>query len=173
MIVGVDESGFSLLPARVRTYAPKGETPILRVKLTRDHLAAISAITPQGLLVLTVQAESLDGQDVVRFLHGLLRHLPGKLLVIWDGAPIHRGQAVKDFLAQGGARRIHLERLPGDAPDLNPDDGIRGYLKRGELGNVCCRDLDHLKDELRHATTRLSRKRQVIRGCLRQAGYNV
>ncbi len=35
---GRDEAGFYLLPMAVRTWAPRGQTPILRVKLTRDHL---------------------------------------------------------------------------------------------------------------------------------------
>ncbi len=93
--------------------------------------------------------------------------------MIWDGSPIHRGQPVKDFLAQGGAKRIHLEQFPGYAPELNPDEGIWNYLKRVELRNVCCRDLPHLRRELRRATARLRHKRHVIRGCAQQAGYHV
>jgi len=120
-IVWVDESGFYLLPGVVRTYAPRGQTPILRVPLTRDHISAISGITMDGTLLLMVQERAFRSPDVVRFLKHLLRHIPGKLLVIWDGSPIHRGQPVKDFLANGGAERFRLERLPGYAPDLNPD----------------------------------------------------
>src|SRR2546427_7465887 len=37
-IVWVDEAGFYLLPMAVRTWAPRGQTPVLRVPLTRDHL---------------------------------------------------------------------------------------------------------------------------------------
>ena len=157
----------------MRTYAPRGQTPILRVPLTRDHLSAISGITPDGKLFRMVQEEALHGEDVVRFLRHLLRHLPGMLLVIWDGSPIHRNQAVKQFLADGAARRLHLERLPGYAPDLNADEGIWHYLKHVELRNVCCRDLAHLKQELRRATGRLQHKRTVIQGCIRQAGYHL
>ena len=62
------------------------------------------------------------------------------MLLIWDGSPIHRGRAVKEFLSAGAANRLHLERLPGYAPDLNPDEGIWNYLKRVELGNVCATD---------------------------------
>ena len=47
-IVFVDEAGFYLLAALVRTYTPVGQTPILRLPLTRDHLAVISAITPEA-----------------------------------------------------------------------------------------------------------------------------
>jgi transposase len=68
------------------------------------------------------QERSFKGEDVVRFLKHLMRQIPGKLLVIWDGSPIHRGGAVKDFLASSGAAsRVQLEQLPGYAPDLNPE----------------------------------------------------
>ncbi len=172
-LVWVGESGFYLLPAKVRSYAPRGQTPTLKVPLTRDHLSAISGITPRGRLFLQVQREALDSEDVVRFLRALLRHIAGKLLIIWDGSPIHRSKVVKAFLADGAAKRIHLERLPGYAPDLNPDEGIWRYLKQVELRNVCCRDLDYHHEELRSAVRRLVGKRHIIRSCIRQAGCAV
>jgi transposase len=120
-----------------------------------------------------VQERPDKSPDIVRFLKHLLRHIPGKLLVIWDGAPIHRGQPVKDFLAQGGAQRIRLEQFPSYAPDLNPDEGIWNYLKRVELGNVCCLNLAHLRRHLRLATARLRHKRSVIQACARECGYDL
>ena len=172
-IVWVDESGFYLLPALVRTYAPRGETPILRVRLSRDHVSAISGITMDGTLLLMAQEHAYCTEDVVGFLKHLLRHIPGLLLVIWDGSPIHRGDLIKTFLANGGAERIHLERLPGYAPDLNPDEGIWNYLKRVELRNVRCPDVRELRQELRLAVARLRHRLYVIQGCIRQAGYHV
>jgi len=83
----VDEAGFYLLPMSVRTYAPCGQTPILRVPLTRDHLSAISGITPDGKLYMMVQDTAFDGPAIVHFLRHLLRHIPGQLLLIWDGLP--------------------------------------------------------------------------------------
>ena len=62
---------------------------------------------------------------------------------------------IKDFLAEGAAKRMHLERLPGYAPELDPDAGIWRYLKRVELKNRCCHDLPELRSELRLATARL------------------
>ena len=56
---------------------------------------------------------------MVSFLKHLQRQIGTHLLVVWDGAPIHYGE-VKTFLAQGAAADIHIERLPGYAPDLNP-----------------------------------------------------
>jgi transposase len=97
--------------------------------------------------------------------------MPGKLLVIWDGAPIHRGLPIKNFLAQGAARRLRLEQLPGYAPDLNPDEGIWAYLKYVELRNVCCTDLDDLHQHLRVAAARLRHKPHVVQGCVTHYGY--
>ena len=133
MIVFVDESGFYLLPAVVRTYAPIGQTPILREHLSRDHLSAISAISLEGKLYMHEQDGALKGTDVVRFLKHLLRRIPGKLLVLWDGSPIHRSRTVKEFLKNGAASRVQLERLPGYAPELNPDEGIWKHIKYVEL----------------------------------------
>ena len=84
----------------------------------------MSGITLEGKLYITVQKNSYKGPDVVSFLRHLLRHIPGKLLVLWDRAPIHRSKVVQKFLAQGAAKRIHLEQLPAYAPELNPAQGI-------------------------------------------------
>ena len=134
----------------------------------------ISAITVEGkLLMMMEQERSFNSQDVVRFLRHLLGQIPGKLLVIWDGSPIHRGRVVKDFLSSGASRRLKLEQLPGYAPDLNPEEGIWKHLKYVELKNVCCQNLLELKVELRKAKERLRHKRDVILGCIRQPGFEV
>jgi transposase len=172
-VVWVDQSGFYLLPLAVRTWAPCGQTPRLQVPLTHDHLAAISAITPQGRLFMQTQDHAYHSPDAVRFLRLLLRKIHGKLLLIWDGSPIHRGQPIKDFLRRGAAERVHLEQLPGYAPELNPDEGIWNYLKRVELANYCCRDLAELAVALRRAKERLRHKRAIVQACIRQAGYHV
>lgn len=154
----------------VRTYAPRGRTPVIRERLTHDHLSAISAITPEGKLYLAVREHALTGVEVVRFLRHLLQHIPGKLLVVWDGSPIHRGQVVKDYLADGGGRRIYLERLPAYAPELNPDEGVWSYLKQVELRNVSCPSIPHLRTELCRAKERLRHKPTVIAGCFAETG---
>jgi transposase len=170
--VFVDEAGFYLLPAAVATYAPVGETPVLQEMLTRDHLSAISAVTPEGLLRMQVYAEAITGAHVVRFLRHLARRLPGgKFRIFWDGAPIHRSQTVQEFLALAPAGRFRVEPLPGYAPELNPDEGVWDQLKEDDLANVSCLDLRELRLELRAAAQRLQHQPEVVRGCFRQAGY--
>ena len=170
-LVFVDQSGFYLLPSKVRTYAPVGQTPVIRAPLSRDHLSPMGGITPEGKLYLMVQERAYRGVDVVGFLKHLARHISGKLLVIWDGAPIHRSRVVKEYLSKGAARRIHLEQLPGYAPELNPAEGIWNYLKRVELKNLCCQSISHLNYELLKATERLRHKTNVILGCVKQPGF--
>jgi len=156
--------------AEQRTYAPAGQTPVVRECLTHDHLSAMSGITPKGKLHMTVQERSYKGPDVVNFLRHLLRHIPGKLLVLWDGAPIHRSRVVKDFLAKGAPDRVQLEQLPAYAPELSPDEGIWNYLKRVELKNLSCHNLSHLGRELRQAKERLRHKAHIIRAYIKQPG---
>jgi len=155
----------------VRTWAPAGHTPQLRAPLSRDHLAVISGITLEGRLLLLEQDHPYRGPDIVGFLQHLLRQVPGKLLVFWDGAPIHHCQAVKDFLTAGAAARLQLERLPAYAPELNPDEGVWHYLKHVELRNVVCHDRSELRQQLHRAVDRVRRKVGVLFGCLRQPGY--
>jgi transposase len=128
-LVFEDESGFYLLPGLVRTYAPKGQTPVLRQKVTRAHLSVMGGMTPQGKVYTLARQESLNGVHSIEFLKHLLRVAGERLLVIWDGSPIHRRVAVKEFVA-GTRGRIRLEGLPGYAPDLNPwDEGGWHHLK--------------------------------------------
>jgi transposase len=159
------------LPFVTRTYAPCGQTPVLRAPLLRDHLSLIGGVTADGRLVTHVQEQAFTGETVVAFLRHLLRQIPGKLLVVWDGAAIHRCQEVKDFLADGAARRLQLERLPAYAPELNPAEGVWNLLKRKELKNRCCQDMDELRWELGLAIRRLQRRRHLIRACVAQCGY--
>lgn len=155
----------------VRTWAPVGKTPVLAHKLTRDHLSVISAISPEGELYLQVRETPFDSLGIIGFLSSLAQEISGPMVLVWDGAPIHRSKVVKAYLAEGAASRLHLERLPGYAPELNPDEGIWNYLKHVEMKNLCCTDVSHLKRELSAAEERLRQKPAIIRGCFEQTGY--
>src|SRR5262249_10600235 len=95
-----DEAGFYLLPGLVRTYAPEGRTPVIRQKATRDHLSVMGGLTPEGKVYTLVRQEALTGTHVVEFLTHLRRVAGRRLMVVWDGSPIHRRAAVKEFVAR-------------------------------------------------------------------------
>jgi DDE superfamily endonuclease len=112
----LDESGFSPLPSVVRTDAPMGHTPILREWWTRDHRSAIRARSPAAKRYFACQDRPINAADVVAFLAHLLREVPGRMVIIGDGAPIHRRHVVHAFLGAGAAARLHLELNPGEGP---------------------------------------------------------
>jgi transposase len=165
-MVYVDEAGFYLLPSVVRTYAPRGQTPVLVVPKSYQHLSIISGITEHGQLVTQMQEQAYRGPTIVGFLRHLLNQISGKILVLWDGARIHRCAAVREYLATLSDGRLQLERLPAYAPELNPDEGIWQYLKNVELRNVVCDTIAELRYEVRLAIARLRHKRTVIRACI-------
>src|SRR6266566_3245379 len=90
-----------------------------------------------------------------------------------EGASIHRCKAVKQFTSKPGAGRIHLERLPAYAPELNPQEGVWNLLKRVELKNVCCLDLQHVQREVRRAKERLRHRKSTLSQCYAHAGYSL
>jgi transposase len=161
-LVFVDEAGFYLLPGVVKTYAPAGLTPVVYEWQSRDHLSVMGGLTPQGKMYSLVRQEALNGLHSVAFLGHLLRLVGERLLVIWDGSPIHRRAEVKEFLAGATRGKIHVEALPPYAPDLNPVEGTWQHLKHVEMRNVVCLDLEELHMELHLAIGRLRQKRHLF-----------
>lgn len=164
----VDESGFYLLPCVVRTWSPVGQRPLLREWVSRDHLSAICAISESGELFLLQQEKAFDGDGVVEFLKHLLEQVRGLVGIVWDGASIHRGEAVRQFLTEGGAKRLELVMLPGYSPDLNPAEGVWSYLKGVLLPNVVCHNLSQLGQVLADAVTRLKCNPFIVQACFLQ-----
>lgn len=115
------------------------------------------------------QEQAYRAEHVVEFLRMLLHKIRGKLLVIWDGSPIHRAKTIKEFLAAGAAERLHLERLPGYAPDLNPQEDVWNLLKRRELKNLCCQNLFQVRVSLVRAKERLRHRRKILQSCFLHA----
>lgn len=173
ILVFVDEAGFYLLPSAVKTYAPVGHTPVLRVKLTRDHLSVMGGMTPAGRLYTLVRQESLNGSHSVEFLVHLMRVAGERLLVIWDGSPIHRRAMVREFVERTHGK-VRLEALPGYAPDLNPwDEGGWNHLKNVEMRNRVCRDLEELHEQFHLAVHRLRQKAWLVQSFFNQAGLRL
>ena len=67
-LVFEDESGFYLLPGVVKTYSPRGRTPIVDEWQTRDHLSVMGGVTPQGKVHTLVRPQSLNGLHTIAFL---------------------------------------------------------------------------------------------------------
>src|SRR5436305_6955638 len=134
LIVFVDESGLSTQPTRVRTWAPRGQTPLLQETFNWKSLSLIGGLV-LWQFYFQLHPGSIKSLQVVEFLKHLQRHVPGKLLILWDGASIHRSVLVRDYITSTKGR-IEVERLPAYAPELNPAESTWGHLKTHEISNL-------------------------------------
>ncbi|RPJ20267.1 MAG: IS630 family transposase [Planctomycetaceae bacterium] len=166
----IDESGFYLLPGVVKTYAPRGLTPVLYEWQSHDHLGVMAGLSSRGRVWSLVRQETLAGQHTIAFLLHVLRLAGPKLLILWDRSPIHRAADVGAFLAEPLARQVHVEWLPPYAPELNPVEGMWEHLKHVELRNQACGDLEELHMELHLALARLRQKPHLFTSFFQGAG---
>jgi transposase len=171
-LVFVDEAGFYLLPGVVKTYSPKGQTPIVDEWQTRDHLSVMGGVTAKGKAYSLVRPKSLNGLHSIEFLIHLGRLVGDRLLVIWDRSPIHRRAEVQEFVAEARGK-IHLEPLPPYAPDLNPVEWMWQHLKHVELRNLACVDLEELHLEFHLAVGRIRQKPKLIQSFFAGAGLEL
>jgi transposase len=168
----LDESGFLLIPAVRRTWAPRGQTPVHRHWVKREKVSIISALTvsPQrqhlGLYFRCLPEANFDNVEVADFLRHLLRHLRGFVIVIWDNGRPHRGDAIRALLRR--CRRIHLEALPPYAPELNPDEGVWNQT-RTTLANGRPDDPTELAQTLSEVLLELGLSQAKLRWCFHQA----
>jgi transposase len=152
-LVLIDESGLLLNPLVRRSWALKGNTPVIggdgghRKKVSVIGAVSVSPTARHlGLYFATLPDGYFTAEGVVRFLRDLLEHLRGKVIVVWDRGPNHKGPAVRAFLKRN--RRLRLEMLPPYAPELNPVEQVWGWLKFGQLANVVPDGLTDLDDEI-------------------------
>jgi transposase len=166
-IVFIDESGLSTRPTRVRTWAPRGQTPVLHETFNWKSLSIIGGLA-LWRFYFQIHKGSIKSPQVVEFLRHLQRHIPGKILVLWDGAPIHRSLLVKNYIAST-RKRIVLEHLPAYAPELNPVEYMWGHLKMHEIGNLLATKAWELSFEATAALRRMRRRPAIIAACYTQS----
>ena len=134
-----------------RTLAPKGQTPTLIVRgRHRQKVSVMAALTlsPRrnrlGLYFTTLQDGYFQTEQVVDFVRDLLRHLRGRVILVWDGWNVHRKAA---RLVR--SRRLETVPLPSYAPELNPVEHLWNRLKWTHLANAAPADSTELHARLR------------------------
>jgi hypothetical protein len=101
----------------VRTWSPKGQTPVLEFNFNWKKLSAIAGLSWWNFY-FRLYPGAIKTEQVIDFLKHLQRHAKGKLLIVWDGVATHRSQLVHQYL-QSLRGKIWVERLPAYAPELN------------------------------------------------------
>ena len=178
-LIFLDEAGVLITPLVRRTWAPRGQTPVLYQRgRSRQKVSVIAAlvIPPRRdrvrCLFRLAPDASIDGRGVRAFVGHLLRMVRTPVTLIWDRSNTHRGEPVKSWLAARRGR-VRVELLPPYAPELNPVELVWGYTKRNPLANYAPADLDALVYATRAGTRRLARNQRVLRGLLRHGGLSL
>ena len=169
-IVFVDETGFSFQATTATTWAPIGQTPILRRLSKRRELSTVMALTLSGRIFKRHFPQAIGGTDMVVALQHFQRHLPGPMIVIWDRSTTHRAVVVKEYRAVHP--ELHVEWLPPYAPDLNPEEGCHGNVKQ-HLRNATPVSIHELRAQVDRGFARLRQRPDLILGFFRHAGLSV
>lgn len=139
----LDESGMRSDHTVGTSFSPRGKTPVVKVTGKRFGCSMISAITNQGKLAFMIYRERFTSQLLIKFMRRLLRQNAGKIFLILDNHPVHRSNAVKEWV-EGRSERLKIFFLPGYSPELNPDELVNQDVKSNAVGRNRVHDVKQL-----------------------------
>lgn len=172
-----DESGVSQRPSIRRTWAPKGETPVLIHAFNWSTISVCAALGfrwdgQRSQLFFQTRKGSYNSESLIAFLQDLRRHLRGKkAILVWDGLPAHKSQVMKEYL-HSQRSWLRVEPLPGYAPELNPVESLWGNVKGQELANRCSKDLEEVVTAVESGFKRVRKSRALPFSFLKHAGLS-
>ena len=154
-----------------RTWAPVGQTPVLRHSYRRERLSVIGglSVSPKRKrlgLYFQIYPWNAAAEDTVRYFAELLRHLRGPVVALLDRCSIHRDRKVVAFCRRH--RRLHLEWFPAYAPELNPEEYVWTQSKR-KVSNACAENRDELLELVVNALCDVKESPSLLASCLAQA----
>ena len=165
-----DESGFSLVSPLKRTWAPRGQTPVVRTSLNHHQRwnllgAVLVPHDDKKPLRLTIRSYTcpLTGMQVLDFLKQVLRIVAGEIVLVWDNPPIHRRKLVEDFIAQ--EPRLHIYWFPTCAPELNPAEFLWTQLKEHTASTAPC-NMPELRHNILSGVAKIRTSQSRLHSCL-------
>ena len=124
-----DETGLRSDDVRGRSYAPQGQTPVVRVNNKRHGLSVISTVTNKGTMRWRMFDGALNSAILIDFLKRLVKDADRKVYLILDNLRVHHSKPVKEWLAKH-QDDIEVFYLPSYSPELNPDEMANADLKQ-------------------------------------------
>lgn len=158
-----DEAGIRSTHHSGRTWAPVGQTPIVRTTGARFGFNVISVVSPRGMMRFKIFSGKFNASVFIAFLKGLLNDIKGKVFMILDGHPVHRAKAVTRFLDTKLGKRMRFFFLPPYSPELNPDEQVWNDLKNNGIGRQIITGPDDLKAKTRAHLQSLQRRPDRIK----------
>lgn len=157
-----DETGLCNDSYYGRSYAPRGETPEIRIHPRCKRVNLISTVTNRGKVRFMIYEDKMNSQTLIKFMRRLIKNSDRKIFLILDNLKVHHSYLVKDWLKEHETQ-IEVFHLPAYSPELNPDEYLNCDLKVGVHSGVPARTKDQLKKK---AVSHL-RKLQKLPGRIR------
>jgi transposase len=160
------------------TWAPKGQTPVLRHRFswTRLSMSGALAYRPDGgeaALVFQIKEGAYNTDSLIEFLTDLHDHFGGeKVTLIWDGLSSHKSKQMKAWIATQ-RHWLLVEPLPGYAHDLNPIEQVWGNVKTVELANLCPDTIEQAHDAAQAGLERVGTSYQLCFAFLTHCGLSL
>lgn len=139
-----DETGLCNDSYHGRSYAPRGETPAIRLHPRCKRVNLISTVTNQGKVRFMVYNGKMNSDTMMKFMGRLIKGAKQKVFLILDNLKVHHSYIVRDWL-EGHKTQIEVFFLPSYSPELNPDEYLNCDLKAGVHSAVPARTRDQLK----------------------------
>jgi hypothetical protein len=176
-IVFPDESGVSPRPSVRRTWARRGQTPVLIQAFHGQKISVAAALAYRWdgrrcRLYFQIRPGSYGAESRIAFLKELRRHFRGqRVILVWDGLPAHQSRIMKEYL-HSQRHGLSEERLPGYAPDLNPVEMRWGNIQGQELANRCSESLGEAATAVGQGMARARHSQQLSFAFLHHAGLS-
>lgn len=157
-----DESGFRADSVHGRTWAERGQTPVVERPGQRQGMSAASAVNAKGAFWFATYEGGLSGELFVTLLKRVMfkRRKPVHLVI--DGLPAHRKAVVKDYVASTNGK-LTLHFLPGYAPDLNPDELVWSHVKRTGVARRPLQKGEELGPKIHEQLAKIGRNPKLVR----------
>lgn len=153
-----DECSFAQWGSLSRTWAPKGQTPLVETRGTRKNYKVFGAIDfASGRLFHKGIDGKLNGQSYVEFLNEILRKTRKHVILIQDGAPYHKSKLVKEFI-KSRENRLTVYTLPSYSPDYNPIEKLWKKIKEGYTHLQYFDTFESLVDQVESALSSVAKK---------------
>lgn len=179
-----DEAGQALSPPKGRTWAPRGQRPVVRVRgrgRGRVNIAGVSCYReghrPHLFYKLHIyhgrknEPKSFSWQDYRDLIIATHQQLHAPVVWCWDNLSVHLRKELADFAEENKAW-LRVYQLPSYAPELNPQEGIWSLLKRS-IANFVATDLGSLTRIIKRKLKKIQYRPELINGCLTETGLTL
>ena len=149
-----------------KTWALKGQTPVIERPGQRQSISAASAVTTSGAFWYCTYEGGLNAELFVALLKRMMRNRRKPVHLVVDGLPAHKTLLVKAYVASTDGQ-LTLHFLPGYAPDLNPDELVWSHMKRTGVARTPLRKGEKLADKINAQLAEIRRLPNLVKSFFR------